>query len=84
MVEEEKIGGGGGERRCAGMEGEPTDSNTEETVADSMEAEGGEAAEEELVPTGCCCWHWRCHSLPLAAALAAADFMGLTSQCQTG
>jgi hypothetical protein len=68
VVEEEKIGGGGGERRCAGMEGEPTDSNTEGTVADSMEAEGGEAAKEEPVSTGCCRWHWRCRSLPLAAA----------------
>jgi len=77
---EEKIGGGGGERRCAGMGGEPTDSDTEGTVADSMEAEGGEAAKEEPVPTGCCYWHWRCHSLPLAAA----DSMGLTSECQTG
>jgi hypothetical protein len=46
---EEKIGGGGGERRCAGMGGEPTDSDTEGTVADSMEAEGGEAAKEEPV-----------------------------------
>ncbi len=68
---EEKIGGGGKERRCAGMGKEPTDSDTEGTVADSMEAEGGEAAEEEPVPTGCCRlrWHWRCRSLPLAAAL---------------
>ena len=65
---EEKIGGGGGERRCAGMGGESTDSDTEETVADSMEAEGGEAAKEEPVSTGCCRWHWRCRSLPLAAA----------------
>ena len=64
---EEKIGGGGGERRCAGMGGEPTDSDTEGTVADSMEAKGGEAAEEEPVPTGCCRWRWRwcCRSLPL-------------------
>ena len=78
---EEKIGGGGGERRCTGMGGEPTDSDTEGT-ADSIEAEGGEAAKEEPMPTGCCRWHWRCRSLPLAAA----DAMGLTSdcECQTG
>ena len=66
MVEEER-NGGGGERRCAGMEGEPTDSNTEGTVADSMEAEGGEAAKEEPVPTGC--WRWRWRSLPLTLPL---------------
>ena len=68
---EEKIGGGGKERRCAGMGKEPTDSDTEGTVADSMEAEGGEAGKEEPVPTGCCRWYWRwcCRSLSLTLPL---------------
>jgi hypothetical protein len=35
---DEEMNGGGGERRCAGMGEEPTDSNTEGTVAGTMEA----------------------------------------------
>ena len=40
---DEEMNGGGGERRCAGMGEEPTDSDTEGTVAGTMEAEGDAA-----------------------------------------
>ena len=76
MVEEAR-GGDGSDRWWKRREavcrdgGEPTDSDTEGTVADSMEAEGGEAGKEEPVPTGCCRWYWRwcCRSLPLTLPL---------------